>query len=72
VATQVDGRLGLIEIDLHGTNPRSYNDSGPTPHGGPTGTTLRVANVMPQADSELNRPELAESLAADFALYLRQ
>jgi hypothetical protein len=72
VATQVDGRLGLIEIDLHGTNPRSYNDSGPTPHGGPTGTPLRVANVVPQADSELNRPELAESLAADFALYLRQ
>jgi hypothetical protein len=53
VATQVDGRLGLIEIDLHGTNPRSYNDSGPTPHGGPTGTTLRVANVVPQADSEI-------------------
>ena len=72
VAAQVDGSLGVIEVDLDATNPRSYDDSEPTPHGGPTGTRLRVANVTPQADSELNRPELAESLAADFALYLRQ
>jgi Histidine kinase-, DNA gyrase B-, and HSP90-like ATPase len=72
VAVQVDGSLGVIEVDLHATNPRSYDDSGPTPHDGPTGTTLRVASVTPQVDSELNRPELAESLAADFALYLRQ
>jgi Histidine kinase-, DNA gyrase B-, and HSP90-like ATPase len=72
VATQIDGSLGLIEVDLQATNPRSYDDSGPTPHDGPTGTTLRVANVTQQADTELNRPELTESLAADFALYLRQ
>jgi len=45
-----------------------YDDSGPTPHDGPTGTMLRVANATPETDTELNRPELAESLAADFAL----
>jgi hypothetical protein len=72
VAVQVDGSLGVIEVDLQETNPRVYGDSGPSPHDGPPGTTLRVANVTQQADSELNRPELAESLAADFALYLRQ
>jgi hypothetical protein len=72
VAVQVDGSLGVIEVDLQETNPRMYGDSGPSPHDGPTGTTLRVANITAQADNELNRPELAESLAADFALYLRQ
>jgi hypothetical protein len=72
VAVQVDESLGVIEVDLQETNPRVYGDSGPSPHHGPPGTTLRVANVTRQADSELNRPELAESLAADFALYLRQ
>lgn len=72
VAVQLDGKLGAIEVDLQATNATVYNDSGPVPHDGPTGTTLRVANVGPQADKELNRPELAESLAADFALYLRQ
>ncbi|HUO39143.1 MAG TPA: ATP-binding protein, partial [Mycobacterium sp.] len=71
-AVQVDGNLGVIEIDLQETNPRVYADSGPSSHEGQTGTTLQVANVKPEADKELNRPELAESLAADFALYLRQ
>lgn len=72
VAAQVDGSLAAIEIVLNSTDPRSYSDSVPTPDAGPPGTTLRVANVTPQADTELNRPELADSLAADFALYLRQ
>jgi hypothetical protein len=72
VAAQVDGSLGAIEVSLTSNDPRKYEDSGPTPHDGPTGTTVRVANVTPQADNELNRPEVAESLAADFALYLRQ
>lgn len=72
VAAQVDGRLGVIEVSLTSNDPRTYEDSGPKVHEGPTGTTVRVANVTPQADTELNRPELAESLAADFALYLRQ
>jgi hypothetical protein len=72
VAVQLDGTLGAIEVDLQATNARVYDDSGPVPHEGPTGTTLRIANVVSQADKELNRPELVESLAADFALYLRQ
>ena len=72
VVAQVDGRLGVIEVSLTSNDPRTYEDSGPKLHDGPTGTTVRVANVTPQADTELNRPELAESLAADFALYLRQ
>lgn len=72
VAVQLDGTLGVIEVDLREADPRTYRDSGPTPHDGPAGTTLRIANVTAKADSELNRPELADSLAADFALYLRQ
>lgn len=68
MAAQVDGHLGAFEVSLSATNPRMYDDSGPTPHDGPTGTMLRVANATPETDTELNRPELAESLAADFAL----
>lgn len=72
IAEQVDGKLGVVEIELQASDPRNYRTSEPSPHDGPTGTTLRIANVTADADSELNRPELAESLAADFALYLRQ
>jgi hypothetical protein len=72
VAEQIDGTLGVIEVELQATDPRHYNMSEPTPHDGPTGTTLRIVNVTVDADNELNRLELAESLAADFALYLRQ
>jgi hypothetical protein len=72
IAEQVDGKLGIIEMELQASDPRNFRSSDPSPDSGPTGTTLRIANVTPDADSELNRPALAESLAADFALYLRQ
>jgi len=72
VAEQVDGNLGVIDVELQDTDPRNYRTSEPSPHEGPAGTILRIANVTVDADNELNRPELAESLAADFALYLRQ
>lgn len=72
VAEQVNGELGVIEIELQASDPRNYRTSEPSPHHGRTGTILRIANVSADADSELNRPELTESLAIDFALYLRQ
>jgi hypothetical protein len=72
IAEQVDGKLGVIEMELQASDPRNFRSSDPSPDSGPTGTTLRIANVTPDADGELNRPALAESLAADFALYLRQ
>jgi hypothetical protein len=72
IAEQVDGKLGVVEVELQASDPRNYQTSEPSLHDGPTGTTLRIANVTSDVDSELNRPELAESLAADFALYLRQ
>jgi hypothetical protein len=72
VARRVDGTLGAIEIELHAANPRNYEMTEPSPRAGPTGTTLRIANVTPAADKDLNRPDLADLLAPDFALYLRQ
>lgn len=72
VAEQVDGALGAIQIELRAADPRNYEITDPSPHTGPTGTTLRIANVTAAADKELNRPDLADLLAADFALYLRQ
>jgi hypothetical protein len=72
VAEQADGTLGTIQIELRAADPRNYEITGPFPHTGPTGTTLRIANVTAAADKELNRPDLADLLAADFALYLRQ
>jgi Histidine kinase-, DNA gyrase B-, and HSP90-like ATPase len=72
IAEQVDGTLGLIEVELQANDAKTYRISEPSPHDGPTGTTLKIANVTAAADGELNRPELPESLAADFALYLRQ
>jgi hypothetical protein len=72
VAEQIDGQLGLIEVELQANDARNYRMSEPSPHDGPTGTTLRITNVIAVADKELSRPELPELLAADFALYLRQ
>ena len=72
VAEQVDGTPGLIEIELHASAPLNYEITDPRPISGPTGTTLRIANVTEAADKELNRDELADMLAADFALYLRR
>lgn len=72
VAEQIDGQLGEIEVELQANDARNYRMSEPSPHDGPTGTTLRITNVTAVADKELNRPELPESLAADFALFLRQ
>jgi hypothetical protein len=71
-AKQIDGNLGNLEIELQADNPRNYNISGPETCDGSPGTTLRIANVTRDADAELNRPELPQMLAADFALYLRQ
>jgi hypothetical protein len=72
IAEQVDGAIGVIEIELRAADPRNYEITDPSPHAGPTGTTLRIANVTSAADKELNRPDLADLLAPDFALYLRQ
>jgi len=72
VAEQIDGQLGVIEVELQARDARNYRISKPSPHEGPIGTTLRIANVTAVADNELNRLELPEFLAADFALYLRQ
>lgn len=72
VAEQVDGTLGVVEIELKASDPRTFRTIDVSPHAGPTGTTLRIPNVAPEADGELNRPELGELLAADFALYLRR
>jgi hypothetical protein len=72
IAEQIGGALGVIEVELHATDPRNYKITDPSPHAGPTGTTLRISNVTLAADKELNRPDLADLLAADFALYLRQ
>ncbi|MDQ3674960.1 MAG: ATP-binding protein [Gemmatimonadota bacterium] len=72
VAEQVDGELGVIELELQASDPRHFSMVDVSSHSGPTGTTLRINNVTADADNELNRPDLAELLAADFALYLRQ
>jgi len=72
VAQQADGTVAAIQVELTGTDPRNYEISEPVSCPGPTGTMLRIANVTPAADKELNRPDLADLLAAEFALYLRQ
>ncbi|BCB90863.1 ATP-binding protein [Phytohabitans suffuscus] len=72
VAEQVDGTLGAIHVELRASDPHSYEITDPSPHSGPTGTTLRIADVTAAADKDLNRSDLAGLLAADFALYLRQ
>ena len=59
VAEQIDGTLGVIEVELQANDAKNYRISEPSPHGGPTGTILRIANVMAVADSELNRSESA-------------
>jgi len=71
-ASQVDGRIGSIEVELQADNARNYSISDPQLCDGTPGTTLRIANITRDADAELNRPELPEMLATDFALYLRQ
>lgn len=72
VAQQVEGALGVIEVELDTSDPKRFRTTDPVSHPGPTGTILTVADVTSDADTELNRPDLADSLAADFALYLRQ
>lgn len=72
IAEQVDGTLGAIAVELHGSAPRNYEIVDPRPTSGATGTTLRIANVTELANKELNRDDLADLLAADFALYLRR
>lgn len=72
VSEQIDSTIASIEVSLGATDRRHYEVGEPTAHDGPSGTALRIANVTEAADGELNRPDLAASLATDFALYMRQ
>jgi hypothetical protein len=72
VSEQIDGTTGWIVASLAVDDRRQYAVGEATPHAGSTGTTLRIANVTEDADRELNRLDLADTLATDFALYLRQ
>jgi Histidine kinase-, DNA gyrase B-, and HSP90-like ATPase len=72
VAQHVSGGTMRTELSLGTTDPKSFKVSDLGEGTGATGTVLRVTNVSADVDKALNRDDLAEQLASEFALYIRQ